>query len=219
MSSRSFTFGGAELFLRHVVRPAVGIGGGKVVHGVGHEIEQAAVAGLAGDRGREIGAAVVGVLAGDDVFLLRPADVIEIELDEAQRRIDGGRAAGGEEDVAQVARRVSGEAGAELDGGRRRDQAEGRIVGDAPHLIGDRLHHLLARIADVDAPHAADAVEHAVAVGVDDIGALGLGDDHRLARLRRRAVHPGMDDVRAVLLAQIGGVVFLVGEHLRYSVL
>ena len=71
LSSRSFTFGGAELFLRHVVRPAVGIGGGKVVHGVGHEIEQAWLARFTGDGGREIDAAVVGVLARDDVWKSR----------------------------------------------------------------------------------------------------------------------------------------------------
>jgi hypothetical protein len=103
--------GGAEFLLRHAVGAAIGIGRRQVVHRLGHEIEQAAVAGLAGDGGREIGAAVIGGLARDDVLLPRPADVVEIELDEAQRGIDGGRAAGREEDVAQVARRVGRKAG------------------------------------------------------------------------------------------------------------
>src|SRR5262249_53890125 len=98
------------------------------MHRIRHEIEQAAVARLARDRGRQIGAAVIGVFAGDDVLLLRLADEVEIELDKTERRVDRSRAARGEEKVLEVARRILCQPGAEIDRGWRRDQTEGRVV-------------------------------------------------------------------------------------------
>ena len=180
---------------------------------IGDEIEIAAIARLAGDRGREIGRAVIGVFAGDDVLLLRPAGEVVVELDEAQRRIHRRGAAGGEEDMLQVARRIGGEALAELDGFRRRDQAEGREIGHAAHLIGDGLGHLLAAIADIDAPHAADAVEHAMAAAVIDMHPLRRRDDQWLAGLGGAEIDPGMDDVIAVVLPERFGVIGEIGAH------
>ena len=180
---------------------------------VGDEIEIAAVARLSRDGGREICGAVIGVFARDDVLLLRPAMEVVVELDEAQRRIDGRRSAGGEEDMVQIARRVFGEPAAEIDRGRRRNQPEGREIGHAPHLVGDGLGHLLAAIADIDAPHAADAVDHAVAAAVVDMDALGLGDDQGLARLGGAQIDPGMDDVVAILLPERFGVIGEIAAH------
>ena len=188
----------AELLLRHALRPAIGVGHRQVVDGVLLEIQIAAVARLAGDGGAEIGAAVIGIFPGDDVLLLRLAGEVEEVLNEAQGGIDGGGPAGGEEHMLQIAGRVFRQLGAELDGRRRRDQAEGRIVAEAPRLIGDGLHHLLAGVADIHAPHPAHAVDHLLAVGVVDIDALGLGDDQRPAGLRRAQLDPGMDDVLPV---------------------
>jgi hypothetical protein len=94
-------FGATERLLRPPVRAAIGIGRRQVVHRFGHEIEQATVAGLIEDGGREVGAIVIAVLARDDVLLLRLPDVVEVELDEAQP-VDRRQAAGGEEDVAEV---------------------------------------------------------------------------------------------------------------------
>ena len=45
-----------------------------------------------------------------------------------------------------------------------------------PH--SDAASHLIAAIADLHAPHAAGAVDVFVAVGIIDVDALGLGDDH-----------------------------------------
>src|SRR5207253_2785047 len=130
-----------------------------------------------------------------DMAALRLADRVEIELDEAQRRVDGGRAAGGEEDMAEITRGIEGQAAGELDARRRGDRAERREVVEPASLVGDRLRHLLPPMADIDAPQAADAVEQALAVGVDDMHALGRDDHHRLGRSAGAEALPGMDEM------------------------
>jgi len=62
-------------------------------------------------------------------------------------------------------------------------------------------------MADIDAPQAADAVEQALAVGVDDMHALGRDDDHRLGSRADAEALPGMDEMGAVLALQPAGVV------------
>src|SRR3546814_5455048 len=60
------------------------------------DVEAALVALLAGDRSRQVGGAVIGLLARDDALLFRPAQHVVEEVGEAQRRVDRRRAAGGE---------------------------------------------------------------------------------------------------------------------------
>ncbi|MNZ46575.1 hypothetical protein D3C78_642600 [compost metagenome] len=52
-------------------------------------------------------------------------------------------------------------------------------IGQLAHLIGDGQGHLFAAQADVGAPHAADGIEEAVAIGVVDVGALAFDDIQR----------------------------------------
>jgi hypothetical protein len=63
------------------------------------EAHEALVARLARDGRRQVGAAVIGALATDDVAARRFFHNVEIEMHEADGRIDGGRSAGGEENT------------------------------------------------------------------------------------------------------------------------
>ena len=203
----------AEVLDRLAVGPPVGVGRRQVVDGVGDEVETALVGRLAAQRRGQVGRAVVGVPAADDVLLLRPALHVVVELHEAHRRIDGGRAAGGEEHLVEVARRQLGELGAQLCRRRRAQRAERRIVRHAPDLVGDGVGHLVAAVADVDAPHAARAVDELLAVGIVDVDVLGLGEDQRALLVLGLERVPRVDDVLAVLVPQVLGVVRKIAFH------
>jgi hypothetical protein len=76
----------------HAFGPAIDVGCGDVMHPILDELQmRAAIAGLAGDGAGQIGAAVISAGPRDHValrFLATPALVI---LDQAHRRIVGGR--------------------------------------------------------------------------------------------------------------------------------
>ena len=207
----------AELLDAHARRPAVRIGRGQMMHDVGGEAHVGLVARLAGDGGGQVRAAVIGVGARDDVAPGLLAQEVEIEMDEADRRIDRGRAAGGEEHAVEVARRVFRDAVREFDRRLGRVLGEGRVVAHALGLRRHRVGDLVAAIADIDAPHAAHAVDHALAFDVIDMHALGAVDDQRLLRADGAEVGPGMDEMPAVEILQPldPHVVVEVGEHGR----
>ena len=180
-----------------------------VVHHVGGEVEADVVGLHAGHGHREVGRAVIGVDARDDLLLVRLAQAVEIEVDHADGGVVRHRPAGAVEHVVDGCRRELGELRRQLRRRRRGQVREGRVVGDAAHLIGHRLRHLFAAIADVDAPEAADAVHVALALGVIDIDPLGLRHDFRAFLLEGREVGPGMDVVVPVLLPKVCVVVLL----------
>ncbi len=201
----------AELLHAHVVGAAVGVGVGDVVNEAGLEVEPALVALLAGDRRAEIGGAVIGLVARDDVLLVGLADVVEVEHDEAQGRIHRLRAAGAEEHLVQVARRELAQLFGQQ-GRRRRAQAPGRGIGHAHDLLVDGVGHLLAAVADLLAPHAGRRVEQAVAVGVVDVDALGALDDGALVLAHQAHQLPGMKEVVVLFLKLLGRGIVLQGH-------
>ena len=158
---------------------------------------------------------MIGVLAADDVLLARLALHVEVELDEAYRRIDRRRAAGREEHLVEIAGRKLGKLGAELGGRRRAKLAERRVIRHAADLIGDRVGHLVAAIADVDAPHAARPVDEFLAVGIVDIDVVRLGEDQRAFLVLVLERVPRMHDMLAVLVPQVFGIVRKVAFHGR----
>ena len=54
---------------------------------------------------------------------------------------------------------------------------ERRVVVELAQLRGDRIDDFTAAVTDIDAPQAADAVQHAVAIRVIDKGSVSLCDD------------------------------------------
>jgi len=74
--------------------------------------------------------------------------------------------------VVKVAGRQARKLLAQLDGfwvGHVRERVG---IGQLAHLVGDGQGHFLAAQADVGAPHAANGIEEAVALGVVDVGAV-----------------------------------------------
>jgi hypothetical protein len=169
----------------------------------GLEIQVVLVPGLARAGGREVGAAVIGVVAGNDVLLVRPAQVVVEEPDEAQGGIHGRRAACGEEHVVEVARRQVRELLCQP-GARYVAQAPGAVIGQGPDLLGHRLGDFSVAVAYVDAPHARRPVDHLFAVGVVDVDALGAGDDRALGRGVGTEAVPGVDPVPILCAGHFG---------------
>ena len=123
----------------------------------------------AGERQRAERDAVVGDLARDRLRALRLALGEVVLADDLPGGLDRLRAAAREEHAVDVAGRALGQRGREPD--RRR--VRGRPVGVERQrrqlLAGDRRHLLAERVADLAAEQRAQAVQVALAVGVEDV--------------------------------------------------
>ena len=175
------------------------IGGPAVAVRVGHlaaarhqRLELVAQVGDPGGRqGAERGA-VVGDLAGDELDLAGVAGRAVVGARELDRRLHRLRAARGEEDAVEVARRQRRDPGGELDRARVRvapDREEVELL----DLARRGLAELRAAMAGVDAEEGGEAVEVAVAVLVPDVGALAADDDRHVGSSYApmpREVHP-----------------------------
>ena len=136
----------------------------------------------AGEAQRAQRDAVVGDLARDRLRALRLALGQVVLADDLPGGLDRLRAAVGEEHAVEVAGRALGQRGGELD--RRR--VRGRPVGVERQRrelrARDRGHLLAERVADLAAEQRRQPVEVALAVGVEDVGALApLQHQERLA--------------------------------------
>ena len=159
------------------------------------------------ERHREVRAAVIGAEPRDQVPLLRLAAARIVVVDQAHRRVVGGRAGAGIEHAVEIARRQARQLGGQLHRRRIGGVDEGGIEAEAPDLVGDRLRHLLLAEAERHAPQSADAVEIALAAGIGDVGALGAGDDQRAFLLEAVEMREGMDKVALVVAPDAVGVV------------
>jgi hypothetical protein len=120
------------------------------------------------------------------------------------RQLEGGlvrfAAAGGEEDVVQVAGRQFRQPPGKAD---RRLIAEADVVvgeGQRPDLLCRRLSQLASTVADIDVPQAGHAVKIAPAIDVPEHGAPAPGQDHRLLLVDIQLL--GMDLVGPIQGAQ-----------------
>jgi hypothetical protein len=138
--------------------------------------------------------AVVGDRAADHLVLHRLADELEVLLGQLPGGLDGLAAAGGEEDLVQVARGVAGEPVGQLDRVRVRvgpDREERQLLG----LLGGGLGELGPAVPGLDDEQPARPSRYLAAVRVPDVGALALHDGgHRVVLVRGHPgeVHPEM---------------------------
>ncbi len=168
--------------------PAVDVGVGDVAAARGERFELSPQLGDPGRRERPQRGAVVGDLAGDHLVLLTFAMHAVVVAGQLQRRLDRLATAGGEEDAVEVGWGQRGDPRGEFDRPR---------VGVAPERVEVELFDLARRrfavlgatVAGVDAEQSGEAVEVALAVLVEDVTALGAGDDRDLV-LGRVAAHP-----------------------------
>jgi hypothetical protein len=155
-----------------------------------------------GDRERTLRRAVVRDRAGDHLVLHRLAAELPVVLREFEGGLDGLAAAGGEEDLVEVARCVVGEPVRELDRRGVRvgpDREERQRLG----LLGGHLGQALPTVPGRDDEQAGEPVDVALAVAVEDVVALAADHDRHLGPGLVRAVagevHP---EVVAGLLLQ-----------------
>ncbi len=175
---------------------------------IGRVVEmRRAVAFATRQRHREVGAAVIGADARDQMPLLRLAAPRVIVMDQAHGGVVRRRAGAGIEYAVEIAGREARQLGRQLHRRRIGGVDEGGIEAEAPDLVGDRLGHLLLAEADRHAPQAADAVEIALAPRIGDVRALGAGDDQRAFLLEAVEMGEGMDEVRLVVAPDAVGVV------------
>ncbi len=142
----------------HALRPAERVGRRQLDDQLVGAIHPVAVARAAIERGRQIGRAVIGAAAAEDQLLFRPPAHIVVELHEAQCRLHRRGAAGGEEDMAEIARRMTGDAHGKLRRWRVH-RVPRRVVGQRHRLVVHHLGQFLAAVADIDAPHAGRSVD------------------------------------------------------------
>ena len=136
----------------------------------------------AADRDRADRVAVVGAGEGDELGPLLAAALAPVLERHLERDLDRGRARLGVEDAVEARRRDLDQPAGEL-GGARMGEPEHRRVRDPPELVAHGgVDRRVAVAVDV-APQRRDAVDVAVAVGVDQVGALGALDHQRLLAL------------------------------------
>ena len=136
--------------------------------------------------------AVVGQHARDQLVPCPLAARSVVGLGELPRRLDGLRAAGGEEDAVQRCRRQPGDARGQLDRARVRVAPVG-VEAELAGLPRRRVGDLGAAVADVDAVQGGESVQVALAVLVIHVAPLAA-HDHRHLGVRvgahAREVHP-----------------------------
>ena len=165
-----------RLGLAQALLPLVGVGR---LHRQGREqqvpvevVEQVAVADAHGSDG----VAVIGLLQPREPGPLGPAQELPVLHRQLERHLHGGGAAVRVEHAGKPLRHQGVEPGGQLDARHVGEPQEGG-VGDAVGLVLEGLVQLRAAVAEQVAPQRGDSVEVAVAVDVDEVAALALGDD------------------------------------------
>ena len=172
---------GAGVVLAHAVAPAE-----QMRWRQAQDVEQQraveAVEGLAvTDRHRADGVAVVGLDQRREARALRlAAQLAGLERD-LERDLDGGRTGVGVEHARQAGRRHLYQPRRQLGGGRVREAEHGRVRDPVELRAHGGVDGRVAVAVHV-APQRRDPVEVAPAVLVDQLVALGGGDDQRLGR-------------------------------------
>ena len=136
----------------------------------GHRLERVLDVGQAGDGQRAHRGPVVGDLAADHLVPFGLAGQLEVLLGELPGRLDGLRAAGGEEHPVQVARGQVGQPLGQLDG-LGMGVGPQREVRELGGLARARLGDLLAAVADLAHEQAGQPVQVTPPVLVEDVGA------------------------------------------------
>ena len=196
-----------EIAAGHAVRHAERVRVGHVAAARGQRLERLAQARDAGRAQRAQARAVVRDLAGDDLGLVRVPGELVVLPGELERRLDGLRAAAGEEHAVEVARGELGDPSGQLDRARvcvGPVRVEAELLG----LVGAGLGDVGAAVADVDAEQGRQAVEVALAVLVVDVAALTARDDRDVRVLIGRhpgEVHPQMPLAQLLESAGAGG--------------
>ncbi len=177
------------------------------LRGAGNErLEHRLHRGHAGERQGAVRSAVIGDVAADDLGLGRFAHQLVVLLGQLPGRLDRLAAAGGEEDLVEIAGGIVGQPVGQLDRLRVRvgPEREERQLAGLP--VGS-LSQLDATVAGVDDEQPGQAVQVALAVDVPDVGAVALDD----GRNRRLGVGREPGEVHPEVVAGLGGQINSVG--------
>ena len=162
------------------------------------KLETRLVSGLAGQRRGQKRAAVIGVSPRDDQPLRRLADGVEIVVGDPHGGVVGGGAAGAVEGVIEVSRSQLGEFGGQLRCRRIRQVGEVGVLRQGAELPRCRIDQLLAAVAHVGEPQAADAIDEPVPAGVPHVRSVAADHGSRSRSGPVGKVGPGMDAVLQV---------------------
>jgi hypothetical protein len=119
------------------------------------------------------------------------------------------------DDTVEAARCKRGELCRQHGSGRVGNVHEGVGIGKLHGLVGHDLRQLVAAIAHVHAPHAANAVEIFAAFRVGHMAALPLGDNQRPFLLEAFEMGPRMQEMVTVHLPQTFGIVLVMKRIMR----
>ena len=134
------------------------------------------VTGLTADGNGRVGLTVIGIDPRDHMSFLGLAAYCLVELGDAVGKVVGGRPAGTEEHMVEIARGEFGEFGGQI-GSRNVGHVHERIrVGQPADLIGNGFHHVFTTQTNVCAPQSADCIDVSLAVGVGDVGPSARSD-------------------------------------------
>ena len=146
-----------------------------------------ALAGSAGGHGAE-GAAVVAVVAGNELVLVRMTALAEVLAGELQRRLDGFRASAEGFHVVEIPRRHAPQPLDEVQSDIR-DRVQRGGKSERLHLSAHGVHHTRMSVPKHGDEDAADTVEIALAVSVPVVEALRPVDNQgKLVEIGRLAV-------------------------------
>ena len=194
-------FFSTELFLSHALGPTVGIWGRDVMNQIRRQIKSLMIERDAGHRHRQISTSMITISAGDDLLLIFLSEPVEIKVNDSYRCIICHRPACTEKDVVQARRGKLRELCRKRHGGRCRYVIKSRVVRDLAHLFRYGLRHLIVTIPNIDAPQTTNTINKFIAVGIKNIGAVGMRHHQRALILKRRKIRPRMNIVIYVFLS------------------
>ncbi len=147
---------------------------------------------LAGHRCGEKCAAMVGVIAGQDMLALWTTLDIVGQLAQSQGGIHRGGTAGGKKNAIEIARGLRRYAFSQLSL-HRMNNGKGRGVTQAHDLRRHRICDLLPAIAGLHTPHTSRAIQHAMALLIINIHTFATHNNRRgVVVTQGRQVRPGM---------------------------
>jgi len=201
------------------LRVAVGVRARRLEHAGNRHVEAALVDRKVRQARRGHGDAVVGAVAGDDLFLFRAAERVVVVPDNLDSGVDRFRAGAGEEHAAHRRGRDAQELLGELDRRRVRLGAEQVIERQFLDLALGRFGEAALAEAERRAPQARHRLDVTLALGVGDPHALAGDDRQRAVGLVLAEIGVGMQHAGLVGFRQGGGVPGLIVSAVRRRLL
>lgn len=141
---------------------------------------------------------MIALFDGDELVFPGSSARIPIVADEADRAVDGIRAAEREINVVEVSWRAIGEFRGQPDCRLRAEAEIGGCIRKLPHLLCRRLDDAVMTVASIDAPKAGKAIDQLFAVRIGDCCTASRCQDPHAQIFVAAIGSDRMDQMRAV---------------------